>query len=119
LGYRFNLEQEDHAICFLKFKEGQVVTVNVGWYSRQTQVQLDVHGTGGHATAVATPPSKIKTATQLLLRKTPSYYLPFLKELQHFVESIRRDQQPEPSGEDGLRDLQTIETAYNNSIRLA
>lgn len=119
LGYRFNLEQEDHAICLLKFREGQVVTVNVGWYSGQTQMRLDVHGTGGHAAAVNVPPSKIKTITQLMLRKTPPFYIPLLKELQHFVESIRKDQQPEPSGEDGLRDLQVIETAYNNSIKMA
>jgi myo-inositol 2-dehydrogenase / D-chiro-inositol 1-dehydrogenase len=119
LGYRFNLEQEDFAICSLKFTGGQVVTVNVGWYSGQTQMQVDVHGTGGHAAAVNVTPSRTKTIMQLLLRKTPPYYLPFLEELQHFVDSINKDQQPEPSGEDGLKDLQVIEAAYSNSTRIA
>ncbi len=118
-GYRFNLEQEDHAISLLKFKAGQVVVINVGWYSQQTKIQLDVHGTGGHSEIFQKQPSKIKTATQLLFRKTPDYYMPFRKEIQHFVESIGKDQQPEPTGEDGLKDLQIIERAYNNSIRMA
>lgn len=118
LGYRFNMEQEDHAICLLKFREGQTVIVNVGWYSVQTQMQLEVHGTCGLGVASLNAPSKIKTVTKMLLKKTPPYYIPFLKEVEHFVESIKKDQQPEPSGEDGLKDLQAIEIAYKNSTRL-
>jgi UDP-N-acetylglucosamine 3-dehydrogenase len=118
LGYRFNLDQEDHAICILKFKGGQVTIVNVGWYSGKTQLQLDVHGTCGLGVAALKTASKIKTVTKMALRKTPPYYIPFLKEIEHFVESIRKDQQPEPSGEDGLKDLDAIELAYKNQINL-
>jgi UDP-N-acetylglucosamine 3-dehydrogenase len=119
LGYRFNLEHEDHAISVLKFKGGQIVVINVGWYSGKTQMQLDVHGTSGHAAATFNQPSRIKTITSLVLRKTPPYFMPFLRELQHFVESVKNDRQPEPSGEDGLKDLQVIEKAYKNSNLLA
>jgi predicted dehydrogenase len=116
LGYRFNLENEDYAISVLKFKQGPIVTVNVGWYSEQSCIQMDVHGTGGHSVAGFSVPSKIKTVMQLLLRRTPSFYLPFVREIQHFTECVLKDQQPEPSGEDGLKDLQVIEKAYANSI---
>jgi UDP-N-acetylglucosamine 3-dehydrogenase len=118
LGYRYNMEHEDHAIALLKFKTGQVVMVNVGWYSGQTQMQFDAHGTCGKATASFVTPSKLKTVTKLLFRKTPPYFIPFSKELEHFVNSIKNDTQPMPSGEDGLEDLQTIELAYKNSIKM-
>jgi UDP-N-acetylglucosamine 3-dehydrogenase len=118
LGHRFNMEYEDHAIALLKFKYGQTVVVNVGWYSGQTQIQFDVHGTCGKAAALLDNPSKIVTATKLILKKTPPYFIPFYKELEHFVESIKKDQQPQPSGEDGIKDLQVIEMAYKNSIEM-
>jgi UDP-N-acetylglucosamine 3-dehydrogenase len=118
LGYRYNMEHEDHAIALLKFKTGQMVTVNVGWYSGQTQMQFDAHGTCGKATASLVTPSKIKTVSKLLLRKTPPYFVPFHRELERFVECITNDVQPAPSGEDGLKDLQAIELAYKNSIKM-
>jgi UDP-N-acetylglucosamine 3-dehydrogenase len=118
LGYRFGLEQEDHAVSLVKFENGPIVTINVGWYSQQSQTKMDVHGTGGHSTACYVQPSKIKTAVQLLLRRTTDFYLPFLNEMRHFVESVKRDVQPEPSGEEGLKDLEVIEKAYERTIRL-
>lgn len=119
LGYRLNLEQEDHAICMLKFKQGQVVIINVGWFSQQTQVKLEVYGTAGHAIASHASPGKIKTAIQLMLRKTPSYYAPYFGELQHFVDCLQNSCQPQPSGEEALKDLEVIEKAYANQIRLS
>jgi len=118
LGHRFNLEMEDHAVCTLKFKQGQIGIINVGWFSQQNDVKIEVQGTAGHATTAHAPPSKIKTAIQLMLRRTPSFYLPYLAEVQHFVDCIQRDRQPKPSGLDGLKDLLVIEKAYQNSINL-
>jgi len=118
LGHRFGLEQEDHAVSLVKFKGGQIVAVNVGWYSQQSQTKMDVHGTGGHLEACYVQPSKIKTAFQLLLRRTTDFYIPFLNEIKHFVESIKSDIQPEPSGDEGLKDLELVEKAYENSIRM-
>jgi len=118
LGYRYNLEQEDHAVFTLRFKQGQIVVITVGWFSQQNQVKLEVYGTVGHEVASHNPPDKIKTAIQLMLRKTPSFYKSYLNEIQHFIDSIQKDQQPQPSGIDCLKDLQVIEKAYKNTIKL-
>jgi predicted dehydrogenase len=118
LGYRYNLEQEDHAVCTLKFNEGQIAIITVGWFSQQNQTKLEVYGTAGHAIASYNPPNKIKTAIQLMLKKTPSFHRPYLIEIQHFLDSIQKDQQPQPSGEDGFKDLEVIEKAYKNTIKL-
>lgn len=119
LGYRFNLEQEDHAICILKFKSGPIVIINLGWFSRMGNVKLEVYGTVGHAVASYNPPSRVITAIQLVLRKTPSFYVPYFNEVQHFVDCIRKDIQPQPSGEDALEDLKVIEKAYKNAKTLS
>jgi predicted dehydrogenase len=43
--------------------------------------------------------------------KKGSYYF----ELQHFVSCLQKDEQPQPSGEEGLRSLQAISSAYRNA----
>ena len=118
LGYRFNLDFEDHAICQLKFQTGQIATVNAGWFSQNAQIRVDLHGTVGHAYATHKPPSKVKTALQLMTRRIPDFYKPFMKELSYFVQCVRQDLPPSPSGEEALKDLETISLAYKNQIRL-
>ena len=118
LGYRYNLELEDYAICVLKFKGGQVAIINVGWFSQQTNIKFEVYGTAGHATASSNPPNKIVTAIRLILGRTPTFYVSYLNELQHFADSIRLDFNPLPSGEDGLKDLEVIEKCYTNAVKL-
>jgi len=119
LGHRLNLEQEDHAICTLKCKRGQIVIINVGWFSQQTQVKLEVYGTAGHEITGHSSSNKIKTAIQLMLRKTPSFYGPYFGEVHHFVDCVQNSCQPQPSGEDALKDLEVIEKAYANPIKLS
>jgi predicted dehydrogenase len=41
-----------------------------------------------------------------------------LDEIQYFVDCLQNDSTPSPSGEDGLKDLEAIEKAYKNQIRL-
>lgn len=36
-------------------------------------------------------------------------------ELQNFVNCLIRDKQPTPTGEDGLKDIETIEQAYKTN----
>jgi len=117
LGYRFHLEAEDHAICLLKFERGQICVINVGWFSQSFESKIDVYGTVGSATTVQGPVSRARTALQLLLRKTPSSQIPFIREVQHFVGCLLRDEQPQPSGEEALRDLEVIELAYANRLK--
>lgn len=119
LGYRYNLEQEDHAICTLRFEQDQIGIVNVGWFSQQFQDRLDVYGTTGHACSGRDSPSKIKTAIQLMLRRTTSYFKPHLNEIEYFVDCIQKDEKPQhTSGEEALKDLEVIERAYANQVKL-
>jgi predicted dehydrogenase len=119
LGYRLNMEQEDHAVCLLKFDHGVVGVISVGWFSQQFQFELEVFGTAGAATTAQKAPSKMRTAMQLLLRKPLGINDLVLKETQNFIEYIQKDEKPETSGADALADLEVIERAYANRIRLS
>jgi hypothetical protein len=50
------------------------------------------------------------------LTGTPRDLLPFLLELQHFVNFTVKNISPVSSGEDGLKDLEAISFAYENQI---
>jgi len=118
LGYRFNFDFEDHAVCIANFSSGTTAIINVGWFSQQTATGVELFGTAGHASAYHSAPSKVITAIQLLLGRTPKYYIPYQKEVSHFVQCVKEDTQPSPSGEDALKDLETITQAYKNKISL-
>ena len=118
LGYRFNLDLEDHATSIFKFKSGQMAIVNVGWFSQQTEIKVELLGTVAHASATHTAPSKIKTAIQLMTGRIPDFYIAYLRELSHFIQCLKQDLPPSPSAEDALKDLETISLAYKNQIRL-
>ena len=118
LGYKFNFDFEDHAICIAHFTSGTTAIINVGWFSQKTALEVKLFGTVAHSFAHQSAPSRIITAIQLVLRKTPKYYLHHLAEVSHFVHCIKEDSQPSPSGDDALKDLETIAQAYKNQIRL-
>lgn len=118
LGYRFNLDVEDHATCIAKFASGPVAVVNVGWFSMERQLKVELLGTVEHASVRYVPPNRIVTAAQLLLTNFCKFYLPYFRELKHFVHCVRNDLQPSPSGNDALKDLETISLAYKNEIVL-
>lgn len=119
VGHRYNLDLEDHAVCVIKFEQGTVGVVNVGWFSQQSQDRLDVYGTTGHASAGRKNQGKVKTAIQLMLRQTTSYMRSHLTELAYFVECVQKDEQPQnTSGQESLKDLEVIEQAYAHQERL-
>lgn len=118
LGYRFNFDFEDHAICIANFTSGTTAIINVGWFSQKAAVGIELFGTVAHASSYHHSPSKVITGIQLLLGRTPKFFIPYLKEVSHFVRCIKEDLQPSPSGEDALKDLETITRAYKNQIRL-
>jgi UDP-N-acetylglucosamine 3-dehydrogenase len=118
LGYRFKLEQEDHAVCLLRFKGGQKGVVVVGWFSQQPERRIEVYGTAGFA-STEYPESRITKIVQLMLRKPLSFQVPYLNEVQHFVDSIEKNEQPLSSGEDALKDIEVIEAAYANQVRFS
>lgn len=116
LGNRFGLDLEDHATCMLQFKTAGKAVINVGWFSQEQQTKVELYGTVGHDFAIHQAPGKVKTAIQLMMRRTPDFYFPHATEIQYFVKCLREDSEPSPSGEDALRDLEVIEKLYKNQI---
>lgn len=118
LGYRFNLDFEDQATCLGRFKSGETAVINVGYFSQKYQLKVELLGTVEHAVAASVPPNPITAAVQMLTTGTSSFWQPYIAELEYFVNCIVNDVQPCPSGNDGLKDLQTIESAYKESMQL-
>jgi len=118
LGYRYNMDFEDYAICLVKFKSGTTAIINVGWFSQEYQLKVELLGTVKHAIARNLPPNPIISALQLLTTKSTRFWLPYIAELESFTNCVRYDSPPSPSGNDALNDLKVIASAYKNSTRL-
>ena len=117
LGYRFNLDVEDQATCMAKFASGPVAVVNVGWFSMDFQVKVELLGTVKHALVCHPPPqNRIISVLQLLTTKSSEYHQPHFRELEYFVHCVRHDLLPSTSGNDGLKDLEAISLAYKNQM---
>jgi predicted dehydrogenase len=116
LKYVFRTDLEDAATCILKFKNGTVGTVKVGWFSKGYIESLQVCGTAKNTLVQLAPNSTSSILWKGIvgkfgLTKNSPRYL----ELQHFVSCLQKDEQPQPSGEEGLRSLQAISSAYRNA----
>ncbi len=120
LKYLFRTDLEDVATCTLKFKNGAIGTVKAGWFSKSFISSLQVCGTAKNTSVQLAPVStssiiRAGIARKFGLAKETSRYL----ELQHFVNCIQKDEQPQPSGEEGLLGLQAISLAYRNAQVMA
>jgi|WetSurMetagenome_2_1015567.scaffolds.fasta_scaffold10431_5 predicted dehydrogenase len=115
-GHRFNMDFEDSAMCLARFESGTLAAINVGWFSQQYALKLDFLGSVRHVSVEHNPPSQISTAMQMLTRGITEFFQPHLDELQYFVNCLIADENPSPTGLDGLRDLETIAKAYENKI---
>jgi len=118
LGYRFNMDFEDRATCLANFESGTFAIMDVGWFSQEYKLKIELLGSVGHATAQHTPSHPIITAIQMLTTGRSKFYEPHQKELQYFIKCLTEDLSPSPSGEDGLKDLEAIFLAYKNQINL-
>jgi myo-inositol 2-dehydrogenase/D-chiro-inositol 1-dehydrogenase len=118
LGYRFDMDLEDHAICVAQFESGTTAMINLGWFSQKHQVKVELCGTVKHAEALNVPRKRILAGARMLTRKAFTFMNPYLAELEYFVNCIVHEIQPSPSEKDGLRDLEAIELAYRNSVKL-
>ena len=116
LGYRFNFDFEDQAICIAQFESGTTAVIDVGWFSQKPKVSIELYGTVGHAYGDHKSRGKIITAVQLILGMTPTFFIPYLNEVSYFIDCIKNDCQPSPNGEDALEDLKVITDAYSNQI---
>jgi len=118
LGYRFNFDFEDHATCIINFENGSSAVVNVGWFSQNVAVGVELFGTVSYARAYRFSSNKIITAIKLILGKTPRYFIPYLREISHFIDYINNcNDENRLSGEDALKDLEAIAKAYKKQIR--
>jgi len=119
LGYRFNMELEDTALCVLRFKRGPVAVINAGWFSKEATSSISINGTSNNFSKLISPKSRRTLILNDLKRKlgmgaSSSWF----EELRYFVDTLKRDYVPSPSVEEGLLDLQIISSAYSNSVRL-
>jgi predicted dehydrogenase len=113
---RLRMDFEDSATCLATFKSGTLGVINVGWFSQEYRTSVELFGSVKHVSTYAPPQSPLVSAFQTLLTGTPRNLLPFLLELQHFVNFTIKDISPISSGEDGLKDLEAISLAYKNQI---
>jgi len=118
LGHRFKFDFEDSAICFTRFESGTTAVITAGYFSQGYQLEIEFFGTVDHAFAQHRPGNRLVAATQMLTTGTSEFYRPHFDELQYFVNCLIKDSSPTPSGQDGLKDLEAIEQAYNNQIDL-
>jgi predicted dehydrogenase len=121
LGYRFNLGFEDSAVVFLKFKNDAIATVNVGWFSKDYRVSVELYGTVKGVYAANSHPGFLDFASDAIksrFGKIKRSLVNTCKELQYFVDCVNSDVNPYPSGEEGLLDLKIISLAYNNTFPL-
>lgn len=116
LKHRFNLDVEDHAICLAEFETGPLSLINVGWFSQEYQLKIELNGTMGNVSVERKKPNLVITVLKQLLTSTSDFWIPHVRELEFFAECINQDFQPDPSGADALRDLEAIELAYENRL---
>ena len=118
LGYRFNMDIEDQATCIAKFKSGTISIINVGWFSIDYQLKIELLGTVKNVSAYRNPSNPIATVIQQLVTNTSEFWAPQVNELEHFAQCVKHDLPPKSSGNDALRDLEAISLAYENEIPL-
>jgi predicted dehydrogenase len=116
LGYRFNLNVEDHATCIVNFDSGVKAVINVGWFSQKAAIGVELYGTMSHSGFFEGSQNKVITAVNLIIGRLPKFFKPYIAELSQFVDCINDDATPTPSGQDALEDLNVIAKAYRNQI---
>ena len=118
LGYRFNMDFEDSAMCLAKFDSGTVAVINVGWFSQGYTLQIDFLGSVKSLRVQHSPSNPIMTVFQMLATGKSKFYQAQFDELRYFSSCLINDLPPSPSGQDGLKDLEAISLAYKNQIHL-
>jgi predicted dehydrogenase len=117
-GYRYGMDFEDSAMCLARFTSGSLAAINVGWYSQEYLLRLDVLGSVRNVSIEHMPPRTMTAAYQMLTKGISAFNQPHFDELQYFINCLHNDQDPSPTGLDGLRDLEAISKAYKNRITL-
>jgi predicted dehydrogenase len=117
-GHRFNMDFEDSALCLAKFESGTVGIINVGWFSQESAIKLEIFGSVKNLGAQHVPQNPVSTVMQMLAIGRSRFYQAHFDELQHFVSCLCNDLPPFPTGKDGLKDIEAIDLAYANEVQL-
>lgn len=117
-GYRYSMDFEDSAMCLARFSNGSLAAINVGWYSQEYLLRLDLLGSVRNVSVNHIPPPTMKALYQMLTKGISEFNQPHFDELQYFVDCLHNDVAPASTGLDGLRDLEAITKAYQNRIVL-
>jgi predicted dehydrogenase len=117
-GYRYGMAFEDSALCLARFASGSLAAINVGWYSQDYLLRLDLLGSVRNVSVRHIPPPTMLALYQMMTRGISEFNQPHYDELQHFVDCLHSDAAPASTGLDGLRDLEAIMKAYQNRIVL-
>jgi hypothetical protein len=105
-------------MCLARFESGSLAVINVGWYSQEYTLRLDLLGSVRNVSAHHMPKGTMSAAYEMLTKGISSFNQPHFDELQHFVDCVLKDEAPSSTGLDGLRDLEAISKAYNNRISI-
>lgn len=123
MGHRFHMGFEDYVASILKFKNGTISMVSVGWFSEEVQIKIDLYGTAAHRCASYARREGIKFVKDAIMRKIhrkpmlPIAYESYFNELQYFVDCVSTNTPPHPSGEEALEDLKTISLMYESRFQ--
>jgi len=115
---RFKMPFEDTAVCLATFKSGTLGVINVGWFSQEVKTRIELLGSVKDAVVTTPPSTPLLTAVRTLTAGISRNRIPFLNELQHFVDCEIYNKPFISSGEDGLKDLEAIHKAYTNEVLL-
>lgn len=118
LGFMFNMDVEDAATCLLKFKNGPIATVKVGWFSKDFMQSVQICGTARNKYVEISNPNALAKVWKDVKRKLGFHNPdPYYLELEYFVKCLQKDEKPYPSEEDGLSCLKLISSAYEKARR--
>lgn len=106
---------EDYANIIIHFEDHRSAFIESNWLTPRKVRNLILTGTDGMMTVRY-------QAQEVTVENDYRLYMPYIEkqeplylELQHFVDSILRDELPQPSGWDGLKALEICEAALRSA----
>ncbi len=112
------VDVEDMALGMVKFDTGATIFLEVSWAAHAGGGASEFRIYGTRAGATLSPLAIYTIQNEQLLDITPvlrgkrDHYM---EEIRHFLNSIKQDKDPGPSGEDGLLVTQIIDAIYESA----
>ncbi|MCQ2977016.1 MAG: Gfo/Idh/MocA family oxidoreductase [archaeon] len=107
-------EFEDHAEIMVNFEENITGILEVNWLTPYKRRQIEITGTAGIISVdYITQSIELYGKFAQDINITPEE--PLIKELSSFLEKVKNDEEPEITGEDGLKALKMVLAANESS----